>query len=454
MIFKQGHALVIGIGSYAHIPTANVPISVSDAQAVQSVLCAPQLCGYPPAQVTLLHDAQTTRQGIVAALNSLAGSLKAEDTLALYYCGHGEYGEDGHYYLTTHDTQLVAGLRVKKDTGLRAAELIALLRKIQAKRLLVIFNACHSGELSPSLGPAEPAPAFGGQSIPESEAAAILGSGEGRIIITASRPEQKSWIGHGKLTLFTQAVVDGLSGKGMLVNNNAGYISVFSLYEHIYTAVKEAAAKLNRVQEPELTVLKNVGPFPVALYRGASSLGIFDAQADALPEDAAVRTVDPKLSQRVMQKFVQVTGSQVGVIGDNAHVEGGIHFGSSGDTFNMSGDFRGAMLNIKSTLSNVTQTIGALPLADSSTKAELEKLVKDLNDALQQVPPDKTQEARAVAKSAERLIEDAKEAQPNKAAIEISGEGLKQAAQNLAGVVPTVLTIATQIVAAIARFVA
>ncbi|MBN1815589.1 MAG: caspase family protein [Anaerolineae bacterium] len=452
MIFKQGHALIIGIGSYAH-PVGNIPISVSDAQAVQAVLCDPQRCGYPPAQVTLLHDAQTTRQGIVAALDSLAGSLSADDTFVLYYCGHGEYGEDGDYYLTAHDTQMV-GQRIKKDTGIRAAELIALLREIKAKRLLLIFNACHSGAISPSLGPTEPAKAFGDQSIPEAEAAAILGSGEGRIIITASRPEQKSWIGHGKLSLFTQAVVDGLSGKGMLVNNNAGYISVFSLYEHIYTAVQEAAAKLNHVQEPELTVLKNVGPFPVALYRGASSLGIFDDQADALPEEAAVRTVDPKLSQRVMNKFVQVTGSQVGVIGDHAHVEGGIHFGSSGDTFNMSGDFRGAMLNIKSTLRNVTQTIGALPLADASTKAELEKLVKDLNDALQQAPPDKAEDAEAVAQSAEALIEQASKEKPNRKMIEISGEGLKKAAQNLAGVIPTVLTIATQIVAAIARFVA
>lgn len=327
MTFKQGHALIIGIGSYAHIPKANIPISVTDAQAVKTVLCDPQYCGYPPEQITFLHDAQTTRQDIVQTLDALAGSLKAEDTLMLYYCGHGEYGEDGDYYLTTHDTEVV-GNRVKKDAGIRAAELIALLRKIQAKRLLLIFNACHSGALSPSLDLTEPAKAFGDTSLPESETAALLGSGEGRIIITASRPDQKSWIGTGKMSIFAQAVVDGLSGKGMLINNNAGYISVFSLYEHIYTTVKEAAAQLNHTQEPELTVLKNVGTFPVALYRGASSLGIFDSQVDALPDEAAVRTVDPKISQRVMQKhIIHAENSEIGIIGDNAHVEGGIHFG-------------------------------------------------------------------------------------------------------------------------------
>ena len=127
---------------------------------------------------------------------------------------------------------------------------------------------------------------------------------------------------------------------------------------------------------------------------------------------------------------------------------------TTGDTFTMSGDFRGANVNIKSTLTNVTQTIGALPDAESSTKAELEKLVAELNDALQQVPDDKAEEAEAVAQSAEALVEKAAEEKPNKTMVQITGEGLKQAAQNLADVTPIVLNIATQIVATVSRFVA
>jgi internalin A len=332
MRFEQGHALIIGVGSYVDHPEINIPISVTDAQAVQSTLCDPQFCGYPADQITLLHDGQATRDGIRAALRNIIDTTQASDTVTLYYCGHGAHGTDGNYYLTTHDTQ-VTGSRVKKDTGIQAAELIALLRKIPAKRLLLIFNACHSGELSPTLDLTEPVDAFGDETLPEKAAAAILGSGEGRILITASRSEQKSWIGSGKLSLFTQALVDGLRGKGLWINNNAGYISVFSLYEHVYTEVKEAAAKLSRTQEPELTVLKNVGPFPVALYKGASSLGTFDSQADPLPEESAVRTVDPKISQRVLQKYnLHIENSEVGVIGDHTHIEGGIHFGGKKDS--------------------------------------------------------------------------------------------------------------------------
>ncbi len=127
---------------------------------------------------------------------------------------------------------------------------------------------------------------------------------------------------------------------------------------------------------------------------------------------------------------------------------------STGDTFTMSGDFRGANINIKSTLTNVTQTIGTLPTDDSSAKDELERLIQELNDALQQVPDDKAEEAEAVAKSAELLVKTAAEEKPNKTMVQITGEGLKQAAQNIAAVIPAVVTIATQIVAAIAKFVA
>ena len=121
----------------------------------------------------------------------------------------------------------------------------------------------------------------------------------------------------------------------------------------------------------------------------------------------------------------------------------------SGDTINMSGDFRGAILNIKSTLTNVTQTIGALPDAEPSLKEELQQLIAQLQETLEGAPPDKAQEAEAVAKTAELLVQTATEAEPNKPMLQITGEGLKQAAQNIADVMPTVVAIATQIVGAV-----
>jgi pyruvate-formate lyase len=121
------------------------------------------------------------------------------------------------------------------------------------------------------------------------------------------------------------------------------------------------------------------------------------------------------------------------------------------DTFNMSGDFRGAILNINSTLTNVQQTVGDIKSNDNFTKEELKQLIGQLNQELQNTPPEKSQEAEAVAQTAQTLIEQAKEERPNKTMLSIAGESLKQAAKNLADATPAVVAIASQIVMAVIK---
>ena len=121
------------------------------------------------------------------------------------------------------------------------------------------------------------------------------------------------------------------------------------------------------------------------------------------------------------------------------------------DRFDMSGDFRGAIVNIKSTLTNVQQSVGDIRTSDESTRKELESLIGQLSEALQKVPAEHQEEAQAVAETAKVLVDTAKAEKPNKTMLQISGEGLKQAAQNLAEVMPTVLTIAGQIVMTITK---
>lgn len=121
------------------------------------------------------------------------------------------------------------------------------------------------------------------------------------------------------------------------------------------------------------------------------------------------------------------------------------------DRFDMSGDFRGAIINIKSTLTNVQQSIGDIRTDNETARKELETLIGQLSEALQKVPAEHQEQAQAVAETAKVLVDTAKAEKPNKTMLQISGEGLKQAAQNLAGVMPTVLTIAGQIVMTITK---
>ncbi len=179
---------------------------------------------------------------------------------------------------------------------------------------------------------------------------------------------------------------------------------------------------------------------------------------------AASGQSQPPAAQRVTH--IHVTGDYVSggkvagdqVDGDKIDVDSiagsGIAIGdgataNTGDTFNLSGDFRGANVNVKSTLKDVHQTIGDMTKADDAAKTELQQLIFQLNEALQKVPADKAEDADAVAQITESLVETANDEKPNKMMLQITGEGLKQAAQNLAAIVPDVVKIAGAIVAGI-----
>ena len=123
------------------------------------------------------------------------------------------------------------------------------------------------------------------------------------------------------------------------------------------------------------------------------------------------------------------------------------------DQFNMSGDFRGAIINIKSTLKNVQQSVGEISTNDENARKDLEKLIKQLSEALEKIPAEKMEDAQAVAETAKALVDSAKAEKPNKSMLKITGEGLKQAAQNLADVMPAVIPIAGQIALTVMKLV-
>jgi hypothetical protein len=157
--------------------------------------------------------------------------------------------------------------------------------------------------------------------------------------------------------------------------------------------------------------------------------------------------LDADISQDigVVESGGAVVGAALGGPGGHVHVGGQQSYG---DVY--SGDFRGAILNVRSTLANVTQSIGRITGADQSAKEDLKELVDQLTAALEKVPPGRAEDAEAVATLTESVVEQASAEKPNKALMQITGDGLKKAAENIADVLPTVLGIATKIVAVVA----
>jgi ABC-type transporter Mla subunit MlaD len=122
-----------------------------------------------------------------------------------------------------------------------------------------------------------------------------------------------------------------------------------------------------------------------------------------------------------------------------------------GDQISINGNIQNSILNIKSTLTNVQQTVGSMPAVDDAARQELQKSLQQLSQALEQVPASMKEQAEAVASATQMLVDAAKADKPNKTTLEITGDGLKKAAMNLAGAAPAVVAIAGQVVTTILR---
>lgn len=133
------------------------------------------------------------------------------------------------------------------------------------------------------------------------------------------------------------------------------------------------------------------------------------------------------------------------IIGPNAHMTI-----THGPRYDLSGDFRGALLNIESTLRDTRQTIQNLPAADDAARADLLRMVGQLDKALRSAPPGREEAAAEVADMTQALVDAAGAEKPKKPAIRALSEGLKEAAEVLLDDLPAVVEIAARITAVVA----
>ncbi|MBS3822151.1 MAG: caspase family protein, partial [Phycisphaerae bacterium] len=127
-------AVVIGIAGYKNEP---LRYADKDARLVAEILVAQ--AGYEARHVYLLTDGREdfeeipTRENILAALKRVADLTRDDDTLMVFFSGHGK-SEDGKGYLVSIDGKLVAIADIRKT-----------LQSAKADRKLLVLDACHSG---------------------------------------------------------------------------------------------------------------------------------------------------------------------------------------------------------------------------------------------------------------------------------------------------------------------
>lgn len=229
--------VLIGVDAYEHL--APLPAVANNLSSLRDVLRDPSVWGIPEDRCTVLRNPRNQWE-ITEAIEEAANA--AEDTLLVYYAGHG--------LLDTHDEQLYLTLEGSlPNKPARALEYDLVRRTLvqcrqTVRRSVLILDCCYSGR------------ALGGMSAAEVVTGDVIAI-EGSYVLTSTPSNQQGLALPGeRFTAFTGALIrvlregcPGLAQQQMLTLNE--------IHQELVRALR--AAKL---PEPQRADTNGVGDLP------------------------------------------------------------------------------------------------------------------------------------------------------------------------------------------------
>jgi WD40 repeat protein/translation initiation factor IF-1 len=153
---RQGTAyiLAVGVNRYSN-SRYNLKYAVADSQDFSAEVKRQQesLKRYAQVEVISLSDAEATKANITEKLRQLATRVQPEDAVIVYFAGHGT-AHGNQFYLIPHDLGYrgprenlsQAGLQTILDHSISDRQLEKLFEGIDAGQLLLVIDACNSGQ--------------------------------------------------------------------------------------------------------------------------------------------------------------------------------------------------------------------------------------------------------------------------------------------------------------------
>jgi hypothetical protein len=253
---ERSRVVLIGTSRFNHPDLADLPAVEANIAGLAACLTNPEFWGVRKEHCQEVLDPNSL-VSLVEPIHNAA--LEAEDTLLIYYAGHGLVHSDrldlllaltgsdpGRPYTAVHYDQV-------RDNVLLSP----------AKRKIVILDCCFSGR------------ALGGQGDPADVVASETAI-QGTYLLTSARPNKQSLSPPGETyTAFTGALLNVLK-KG--IQGEGEYLRLRSVYRSVRLALKGAGRP-----EPQLRVDNNVDE--LALVRNARFLDREWEHLPAKPDD-------------------------------------------------------------------------------------------------------------------------------------------------------------------------
>ncbi len=217
-------AVLIGQNRFpnaAHL--TDLSYAEADARAIAELLGSDS--GVPYDEIITIPTG--TSYEALERLELMAADLRHEDTILVYYSGHGVRDRRRRLYLAfenTNEDRLTS-------TALQVGQVLDLMQAHNARRRILVLDCCYAGAVGAE---------FDRSSLPEQIATEVEGAGT--VVLTAAAKtevaKEDPEHGHG---IFTRHFLDGLAGAADVDGN--GVVTSEELFEYVHRMVSAETAQ-------------------------------------------------------------------------------------------------------------------------------------------------------------------------------------------------------------------
>ncbi len=227
--------LVIGIDRHQDA-RLDLRCARADAEAMRNLMLDPECGLFDGDNVTLLADEDATRERIWRALAGLRRRAHKQDSVWIFYAGHGAPEGDDVYWVP-HD----GDVDDLYSTGLSRRDLNRVLDDLQAERVVAFMDCCHAAAMAAQKDKT--------RAVLTAEAAFAPYKGRGRLIFAASDGREKSVEianeGRGAFSYFLEHGLRGEADAG-----HSGIVTADGLWVYLKDKVSAAAQAAGNPQTP------------------------------------------------------------------------------------------------------------------------------------------------------------------------------------------------------------
>jgi Caspase domain len=196
---------------------------------------------YGNVSTTVLTDQEANLSRIREALTTIRNRTSPQDTVVLFFAGHG-YTEEQVFYFLTHETEITN----LPGTGLSIEEISRFIQELKAGKVAILFDTCQSGDAAKTLGQVA-----WSRGLDERKAIADLAKKNGIVVFAATSPGADAYeiasLNHG---IFTYSLLTAIQERKDIVSRNS-MISINRLMAEVEYLTRDTADRyLNMEQHP------------------------------------------------------------------------------------------------------------------------------------------------------------------------------------------------------------